>query len=322
MHHAFLHISLPSLHDYDVKTLNLTFCGGRERKTTTLYFVSYTSMQSFRIQLHKKLQHLTNWLRWNKRDKDWGSACSLFKIRFRCRRRRRCLSSPFCFPDYRDNRALADDIGGFFRRKINNIRNEIRIVRAAMKEEDKVEDDSVVMENARYLIRFTSMWWSSSFKHYYNLPTARYSTGTALLKVHNDILLSMDKQRVTLLVLLDLSASSGTVNHQVLLKRLESCFGISGTELHWFKSYLDGRSQRICVRGCCSKKSGLPHGVPQGSCLVTLLFTIYATELFEIVKAHLPDVHACAVDSQLYLSFNPGSEDNQTEAVDAVQECI
>ena len=149
MHHAFLYISLPSLHDYDVKTLNFTFCGGRERKTTTLYFVSYTSIQSFRIQLHKKLQHLTNWLRWNKRDKDWGSAYSLFKLRFRCRRRRRCLSSPFCFPDYRDNRALADDIDGFFRRKINNIRNQIRIVRAAMKEEDKVDDDSVVMENQR-----------------------------------------------------------------------------------------------------------------------------------------------------------------------------
>ena len=75
--------------------------------------------------------------------------CSLFKLRFRCRCRRRCLSSPFCFPDYRDNRALADDIDGFFRRKINNIRNQIRIVRAAMKEEDKVEDDSVVMENQR-----------------------------------------------------------------------------------------------------------------------------------------------------------------------------
>ena len=158
MHHAFLHISLPSLHDYDVKTLNLAFCGGRERKTTTLYFVSYTSIQSFRIQLHKKLQHLTNWLRWNKRDKDWGSAYSLFKLRFRCRRRRRCLSSPFCFPDYRDNRALADDIDGFFRRKINNIRNQIRIVRAAMKEEDKVEDDSVVMENQR-IYEFRNFSW-------------------------------------------------------------------------------------------------------------------------------------------------------------------
>ena len=150
-----------------------------------------------------------------------------------------------------------------------------------------------------------------------------YSSEIALLQVHNvDVLLSMDKQRVTLLVLLDLSAAFDTVKQQVLLKLLESSFRISGTALTWFKSYLDGRSQRICVGGCCSKKFGLPYGVPQGSCLGTLLFTIYASKLFEIVKAHLPGVHAYAVDSQLYLSFKPGSEDNQTEAVDAAQECI
>ena len=108
----------------------------------------------------------------------------------------------------------------------------------------------------------------------------------------------------------------------MLFKRLESSFRISGTVLSWFKSYPDGRSQRICVGGCCSKKFGLPHGVPQGSCLGPLLFTIYSSKLFEIVKAHLPDVHAYEVDSQLYLSFNPGSEDSQSEAVDAAQECI
>ena len=72
-----------------------------------------------------------------------------------------------------------------------------------------------------------------------------------------DVLLSMGKQRVTLLVLLDLSAAFDTVKHQMLLKRLESSFRISGTALSWFKSYLDGRSQRICVGGCCSKKFGL-----------------------------------------------------------------
>ena len=47
----------------------------------------------------------------------------------------------------------------------------------------------------------------------------------------------------------------------------------------------------------------------------------YASKLFEMVKAHLADVHAYADDTQLYLSFKLDSEDNQTEAVDAVQEC-
>ncbi|XP_031573732.1 uncharacterized protein LOC116307604 [Actinia tenebrosa] len=73
----------------------------------------------------------------------------------------------------------------------------------------------------------------------------RYSTETALLKVQNDILLSMDRQHVTLLVLLDLSAAFDTVDHSILLCRLESSFGITGKALEWFKSYLSNRSQRV-----------------------------------------------------------------------------
>ena len=50
----------------------------REHKTTTLFFFPWTSIQSFRIQLQKNSQHLTNWTRWNKRDKVWSSATSHF----------------------------------------------------------------------------------------------------------------------------------------------------------------------------------------------------------------------------------------------------
>ena len=63
---------------------------------------------------------------------------------------------------------------------------------------------------------------------------AGHSTETALLKVQNDILLAMDRQHVTLLVLLDLSAAFDTVNHRVLLRRLEVTYGITGTTLQWF----------------------------------------------------------------------------------------
>ena len=62
---------------------------------------------------------------------------------------------------------------------------------------------------------------------------AGHSTETALLKVQNDILLAMDRQHVTLLVLLDLSAALNTVDHQVLLRRLEVTYGITGTALQW-----------------------------------------------------------------------------------------
>ena len=104
----------------------------------------------------------------------------------------------------------------------------------------------------------------------------RYSTETALLKVQHDILLNMDRQHVTLLVLLDLSAAFDTVNHDILHRRLET-FGITGTALQWFSSYLGNRSQRIVFGDGVSESFYLAFSVPQVSCLGPLLFTLYAS---------------------------------------------
>ena len=74
-----------------------------------------------------------------------------------------------------------------------------------------------------------------------------HSTETALLKVKNDLLLNMNRQHVTLLVFLDLSSAFDTVDHAILLNRLESLFGISETALSWFKYYLSDRKQYVSV---------------------------------------------------------------------------
>ena len=137
-----------------------------------------------------------------------------------------------------------------------------------------------------------------------------HSTETALVKVANDILLNM---RVTLLVLLDLSAAFDTVDHGILLRRLNTTFGIRGKVLEWFSSYLLGRSQRILFDGVKSDSFDLRSGVPQGSCLGPLLFVVYASKLFKIIQAHLPDAHCFADDTQLYLSFKPNSPTDQVE---------
>ena len=79
-----------------------------------------------------------------------------------------------------------------------------------------------------------------------------HSTETALVKVANDILLNMNSQRVTLLVLLDLSAAFDTVDHAILLKRLTTDFGIGRKALEWFSSYLSGRSRRFLFEGTTS----------------------------------------------------------------------
>ncbi len=106
-----------------------------------------------------------------------------------------------------------------------------------------------------------------------------HSTETALLRVHNDIMINMNKQHVTLVVFLDLSAAFDTVDHGVLIRRLEQTFGVCGDALAWFRSYLAKRSQRLIIRDTKSVSSDLKFGVPQGSCLGPLLFSIYTSKL-------------------------------------------
>ena len=100
----------------------------------------------------------------------------------------------------------------------------------------------------------------------------------------------MDKREVTLLVLLDLSATFDTVDHNILINILESDFGICADVLKWFRSYLTGRVQRVIVNQQSSETIILNYDVPQGSCLGPVLFLLYASRLFEVVKKHLPSV--------------------------------
>ena len=93
-----------------------------------------------------------------------------------------------------------------------------------------------------------------------------HSTETALLKVQNDILMSMDNKEVPLLVLLDLSAAFDTIEHSILLNILLQDFGVAGTVLKWFDSFLSGHKQRILVSDKTSDDFNLNCGVPQGSC--------------------------------------------------------
>ena len=144
---------------------------------------------------------------------------------------------------------------------------------------------------------------------------SHHSTETALLKVKNDLLMNMNKGHVSLLVSLDLSAAFDTVDLQTEL-------GVCGSALSWFKSYLEGRSQRICIKETLSQSFDLQWGVPQGSCLGPLLFTIYSSDLFSLLESHLPTAHAYADDTQLYLSFSPSVGTGELDAVTAIENCI
>ena len=127
-----------------------------------------------------------------------------------------------------------------------------------------------------------------------------HSTETALLKVYNDILCDLDKKHVTLQSLLDLSAAFDTLDHGILLKRLELSFGIKGSALAWFESYLVNRKQSVQINQSFSDSSLLIYGIPQGSVLGPILFSLYTTPLSNIFCKYDMKYHLYADDSQLY----------------------
>ena len=112
-----------------------------------------------------------------------------------------------------------------------------------------------------------------------------HSTETALLRVQNDILTSIDNKTITVLVLLDLSSAFDTVDHAILLNHLKN-IGITGLVHDWFNSYLSGYTQAVFLDGVTSDSVNLTCGVPQGSVLGPILFNIYTQPLGEIARKH------------------------------------
>ena len=131
-----------------------------------------------------------------------------------------------------------------------------------------------------------------------------HSTETALLRIQNDLLLACNQQKVSALVLLDLSAAFDTIDHQILLTRLSSTYGITGSALSLISSYLLNRLQRIVINNHTSPSTPIATGVPQGSVLGPLLFSLYTSPLSQIFSDSSVSFHLYADDTQLYISFS------------------
>ena len=125
-----------------------------------------------------------------------------------------------------------------------------------------------------------------------------HSTFTALLKITDDILDSIDDSNITLLIFLDFSKAFDTVNHRILIEKLK-ILGFQNDSCEWINSYLSHRYQKVVVGEEESDWIHIENGVPQGSILGPLLFTILVSDM----RWHIWDgsYHQYADDTDLLL---------------------
>ena len=136
----------------------------------------------------------------------------------------------------------------------------------------KIIEKIVNIQIVQYLVKFDLLDpYQSAYKK-------NHSTLTALLKLNEDIFEALDDSEITLLVLLDFSKAFDTVNHKLLLAKLD-ILGFQSNVCGWVRSYLSGRSQMVKTDTEESEWEEIKNGVPQGSILGPLLFTILVSDM-------------------------------------------
>ena len=132
-----------------------------------------------------------------------------------------------------------------------------------------------------------------------------HSTETALQKVVNDLFHSPNKGNTSILALFDLSSTFDTIDHPILVHCLHTDLGATDTVLQWCSSYLNNRTQHVHLSNHRSALAPVHSGVPQGSVLDPIPFSMYIKPLSAIIDSHSTIHHSFSDDLQPQMSAPP-----------------
>jgi len=141
---------------------------------------------------------------------------------------------------------------------------------------------------------------------YWSIPVScrHHSTETSILHTLDSIFASQTGES-TVVISLHLSPEFPAIDHNILLFRLNTSFRISDLALSWLQSYLTNRTSSVHIGRHCFSPVTCTTGIPQGSAVEPLLFTVYIYPIAGIACLHRTNRQQYADDTQLFISLSP-----------------
>ena len=148
-----------------------------------------------------------------------------------------------------------------------------------------------------------------------------YSCKTSLLKLIDNLLNEMENQRVSAVVVMDLSVAFDMADHKILLDVLSGQYGIEGKALRWFDTYLRPHFCQVDINGARSSMHSLDFSVPQGNCAGPMLYTGYTSTLQYQISEGM-DLNGFADDHLVNKSFNPNDRDEEQRTIEFLESSL
>jgi hypothetical protein len=146
-----------------------------------------------------------------------------------------------------------------------------------------------------------------------------HSTETSTVRILSDLIIQAESGKLSLISFLDMSAAFDTVDHSILLTKLQNEFGFEDKCIEWITSYLSNRKFKVVFNEISTDERTTVCGVPQGSVLGPILFNLYTNELEGLIQHLGFNTHSYADDRIIYKSCSP---ENKSHLTTEVTSCI